>query len=101
MKFLGNLDPIQPFTNFAASNSVSKIVGSSLISYKRTTRLRISSMQLREKYTEIPSGVSHRDWMIRPLPELYLRYSSRGVYYLGILCAHFKEQGYINYDRPL
>ena len=58
-------------------------------------------MQLCEKSTEIPSEVSHRDWMIRPLPELYRRYSSRDVYHIGILYAHFKEQGYINNDRLL
>jgi exonuclease 3'-5' domain-containing protein 1 len=52
-----------------------------------------------QKYTDVPSEVTHRDWLKRPLPELYLRYSSRDVYLIGILYAHFKEQGYINNDR--
>ncbi|KIM42640.1 hypothetical protein M413DRAFT_408566 [Hebeloma cylindrosporum] len=43
--------------------------------------------------------VTHRDWLIRPLREPYLRYSSRDVHLIGILYAHFKEQGYINNDR--
>ena len=43
--------------------------------------------------------VTHCDWLIRPLPERYLRYSSRDVYMIGILYAHFKEQGYIINDR--
>ena len=43
--------------------------------------------------------VNHHDWLIRPLPEPYLRYSSRDVYMIGTLYAHFKEQGYIINDR--
>ena len=53
-------------------------------------------MRLCEKYTDIPSELTHCDWFIRLLPELY---SSRDVYHIGIFCAHFKEQGYINDGR--
>lgn len=50
-------------------------------------------------YPDVLFVVTHRDWLKRPLPEPYLRYSSRDVYLIGILYAHFKEQGYINNDR--
>jgi hypothetical protein len=99
VKLPGNLVPIQPFTNFAASNSVSRTMGSLLTSYKRTNWIRISSMRLCKKYTAIPSEVSHRDWMIRPLPELYLQFSSRDLYHIGILYAYFKRTG-LYQQRP-
>ena len=52
-------------------------------------------------YTLTHSVVIHHNhnWLIRPLAEPYLRYSSRDVYLIGILYAHFKEQGYIDNDR--
>jgi len=55
-------------------------------------------VRLCEKYTDIPSELTHPDWMIRLLPELY---SSQDVSHIEIFCAHFKEQGYINNDRLL
>ena len=53
-------------------------------------------MQLCEKYTNNPSELTHCDWFIRLLPELY---SSRNVYHIVIHYTHFKEQSYINNDR--
>jgi hypothetical protein len=55
-------------------------------------------MRLCEKYTNISLELTHRDWMIRLLPELY---SSQDMYHIGLLYAYFKEQGYINKDRLL
>ncbi|KIM42633.1 hypothetical protein M413DRAFT_26660 [Hebeloma cylindrosporum] len=37
--------------------------------------------------------VSHSDWLIRPLSEQYLRYSSRDAYFITILYDHFIESG--------
>ena len=53
-------------------------------------------MQLCEKYTNNPSELTHCDWFIRLLPELY---SSRNVYHIVIHYTHFKEQSHINNDR--
>jgi len=53
---------------------------------------------MREVYPDILS-VTHSDWLIRPLSEQYLRYSSRDAYLISMLYAHFKERGYINNHR--
>jgi len=39
--------------------------------------------------------VAHSFWLKRPLPEEYLRYAVRDVYFMGLLYNHFKEEGYI------
>jgi len=53
---------------------------------------------MREVYPDILS-VTHSDWLIRPLSEQYLRYSSRDAYLISMLYAHFKERGYTNNHR--
>ena len=39
--------------------------------------------------------MTHSFWLQRPLPEEYLRYAVRDVYFMGLLYNHFKDEGYI------
>lgn len=46
------------------------------------------------------SSVSHDSWLKRPLPEEYLCYAARDVYFIGRLYNHFRQGSYISDGLP-